>query len=83
MRSAVDHDKDHLQPGFFVSNPQLVRLIERHLRVLVAVQQYQRRISWTDMSYRAGQFCRIPRLFGQSTEEQLQVGFADLQAGWS
>jgi len=49
----MNNHEFRFQPLFLVSSLQFVRLIDGHLRILVAVKEQQRRISGSDMKDRA------------------------------
>ena len=51
----VDDDERRLQPHALVGAYELMGLVDRHLRVLVAVQQQQRRVGFVDVKHRARQ----------------------------
>ena len=59
MCSAVYDLEFHGQAQLFVPAMQLVCLIDGHLRVLIAVDQQQRRVRCVNVSHRAGQFRKI------------------------
>ena len=53
VRGAMHDDEVDLKPLLLVRALELVRLVDRHLRVLVPVQQHQRRIRAVDLEHRA------------------------------
>ena len=68
MSRAVNHIELRVESDFLVRALQLMRLIDRHLRILVAVQQQQRRILGVDEEYRARKFRQFRNRFRLAAE---------------
>ena len=67
-RSMHDVEVD-IEPTRRIRTLEFVRLIDRHLRILIAVKKQQRGIGPVDMEYRAGELCEFPSTVGQCAKE--------------
>ena len=74
MSGAVDDDESDIEAKLLVSAVELVRLIDGHLRILIAMQEHQRRILGIHMRDRAGQCGQLRHLIGQRTESRSRAG---------
>ena len=59
---------------------EFVGLIDRHLRILIAMQQEEKRIVRVHVKDGTGEARELGLLFGQAAEKQLKSRFADAQA---
>ena len=82
MRGPVDDDELHRAIDLFICAAQLVRLIDRHLRILISVEKEQGRISRIDVKNGAGEMGYCRKVIGLTTEEQVERGNPDAQAVW-
>ena len=77
---AVHHYELNGSAGPLIRPRQFVGLVDRHLRILIAVQQQQRRVVFVDVKHRAGQMGELLFGVGLAAEQQLQGGDTDVQA---
>ena len=75
----VHHDQLRVETGAFIRTLELVGLVDRHLRVLIAVQQEQRRIAGVDLEYRARESRELFLLVREPAEQCLERGLADTE----
>ena len=80
VSAAIDDFERGGQPVLLVSADQLVGLVDRHLRVLVAVIDQQRRIARIDVKHGARQAGQLRLLFRLAAKQQFQRGHSDAEA---
>lgn len=56
MRCARNHLELHRGPNPLIRPAEFERLIDGHLRILIAMQQEQGRVVWIDVENRAGEW---------------------------
>ena len=69
---AVDDKERHVEPELRIGALQLVGLVDRHLRILVAMQQHERRVLAVHMRDGAGQRRQFRAPVGGRAEQALQ-----------
>ena len=80
MTGAVDDFEFNRGFHAAVGAVQFVRLINRHLRILVSMQKKERRIKSIHMKDRAGKTSQFDNVRRLTTQQQLQCGNTDLQS---
>ena len=74
MRAAVHDAERHVEAESLVRADDLVRLVDRHLRILIAVEDEQRGIALVDVRHRTGQRRQRLRDVGLTAEQQVRAG---------
>ena len=69
----------HWSSGMVVGTLQLMRLVDRNLRILVTMKEQQGRIGSVDVSDWTGEFCHIWDLVWQAAQEPRQCRTAYAQ----
>ena len=83
MGSPVHYVESDRKPKALELAVQLMRLIDRHLQILISMQQEQGRVRAVDMEDWACQHRQLPLLLGLATEQELQSRFPDAQSARS
>lgn len=63
MRRAVNHAEGGIEAEFLIGALQFVSLVDRHLRILIAMQKEKGRIQSVHVGDRAGEGRQFRRLF--------------------
>lgn len=69
VRRTVKDVEFHRQPGLFIGAGEFVGLVDRHLRILIPVEEQQWRILAIHMNNRAGEACEIRVRLGLAAEQ--------------
>jgi hypothetical protein len=80
VTGSVDDYELHRQAGFLVGAAEFVCLVDRHLRVLVAVEEEQGRIVGIDVKDWAGEAGEIGNVFRLAAEQEIERRYADAEA---
>src|SRR5437762_9058319 len=80
VRRAVDDLELNRSIHLLVGAAKFMRLVDGHWRILISVEQEQRRIISIYMKYRAGQPRERGKIIGLAAEQQLERGHTNTQA---
>ena len=79
MRGTMDDYELHRAVNLFICAAQFVRLIDRHLRIPISVEEEQGRIIRINVENGAGEMGYCRKVVGLTTEKQVERGNPDAQ----
>ena len=79
----MNHVEDNFQFVVFICALELVRLVDRHLRILVSVKEQQGRIVRVDVKHRARKFRKRRHSVGLCAQQPFESGRAHIHTEWS